>query len=817
MRPKQLVILALLAASLFGSWLYFFHDLPRVDSLSARFMQPSVRITDRKGQILYEIIPPEGGRHAALSFASIPQCMKDATIAVEDKNFYANPGVDIEGILRALWINIQGGETLAGGSTITQQVARNLLLAEELGTRSPRRKIREIVLAWQMTSKLSKDEILALYLNQTYYGGLAYGVEAASQTFFGKPAAELTLPECALLAGLPQAPGVYNPFTNSEAARQRQLVVLGLMEKDGFITADERVLAEETILHYTETPYPIRAPHFVWMIKSQLDAYGEINFAAQQGLVIRTTLDLNIQQIAEGAITRQLKEYRQRAPEQNVNNAALVALDPRTGEILALVGSADYFDETIAGSINMAIAPRQPGSAFKPFLYAQALDPNGGRGPGISGPWTAATPMLDVTTTFPTHEGASYTPKNYDGVEHGLIPLRESLASSLNIPAVLTLQHVGIADTIHFAERLGITSLGDPHEYDLSLALGGGQMSLLELTGAYAVLANNGMKTDRPAILDIRDADGTLLYEPPRAPSLQILDPRVVWLLGDILSDDDARALGFGRNSTLKIDRPAAVKTGTTTNFHDNWTIGYTPDLIVGVWVGNSDYKAMKDVTGLTGAAPIWHETIRKALEGKPKTNFARPEGLAQVEVCMLSGLLPTPHCGHTRAEWFIAGTEPTQPDNIFQQVTIDALTGALAADSTPPDRRQIKIVLDLPLAAHPWARSQGLPLLADIPQAGEASIQPQIALISPPPNATYRLDPSFDPAAQKLLIEVVAGAGITEVTIWADGVPLATLHSSPYQAWWGLSLGAHRFWATAVTVNGETVTSETIVVTVVN
>ncbi|HPP62717.1 MAG TPA: penicillin-binding protein 1C [Anaerolineales bacterium] len=811
---KKFLLPLLLLAALAAGWYYLFRDLPSVDSLPSRLAQPSVRITDRNGGLLYEFIPAEGGRHAALSFASIPQYMKDAAIAVEDRNFYANPGVDAAGILRALWINLRGGETLAGGSTITQQVARNLLLGEELGSRSPRRKIREMVLAWQMTRKLSKDEILALYLNQTYYGGMAYGVEAASQTFFGKSAAELTLPECALLAGLPQSPSRYNPFTDPEAARERQLVVLGLMEKDGYISEQERTLAEEAALRYTETPYPIRAPHFVWMIKSQLDALeadGKINLAAQSGLIVRTTLDLRIQQIAEESVARQIKTLRDQSPEQNVNNAAVVVLDPRTGEILALVGSADYFNEDIAGAVNMATSPRQPGSAFKPFLYAQALDPRG------AARWTAATPLLDVTTTFPTHEETSYTPKNYDGLEHGLVPVRLALASSLNIPAVITLQKVGIANTIHFAERLGITSLGDPNQYDLSLALGGGQMSLLELTGAYAVLADKGVKTDHPDLLDIRDADGNLLYESFPTPPLQILDPRVVWLLSDILADDAARSLGFGRNSTLKIDRPAAVKTGTTTNFHDNWTIGYTPDLVVGVWVGNSDYKAMKDVTGLTGAAPIWHETIRKTLEGRPKTDFTRPEGLVQAEVCALSGLLPTPDCGHTRAEWFIAGTEPTQPDNLYKRVAVDALTGALADDSTPAERRQTRIVLDLPIAAQPWARAQNLPLLADIPSAGEADAQPQIALISPRPNSTYRLAPSFDASAQKLLIEAVAGTGIAQVTIWVDGAPLAVLSSPPYRAWWQLSPGEHRFWVTGVTVNGETVASEVIVATVSN
>jgi membrane carboxypeptidase/penicillin-binding protein PbpC len=423
--------------------------------------------------------------------------------------------------------------------------------------------------------------------------------------------------------------------------------------------------------------------------------------------------------------------------------------------------------------------------------------------------------MLDVITTLPTHEGKSYTPKNYDGREHGLVPVRQTLASSLNIPAVLTLQQVGIANTIHFAEQLGITTLGDPNEYDLSLALGGGQMSLLQLTGAYAVLANQGIKTDHPAILDVHDADRTLLYQPDATPSLQLLDPRLVWLLSDILSDDDARSLGFGHNSTLKIDRPAAVKTGTTTNFHDNWTLGYTPDIVIGVWVGNSDYQAMQDVTGLTGAAPIWHEAIRKVLEGKPKVNFARPDGLIQVEVCARSGLLPTEFCPHTRTEWFIAGTEPTQPDNIYQQITIDMLTGALADESTPAERRQTKIVLDLPITAQPWARSQGLPLLADVARASEVTTQPQIALISPRPNTSYRLDPAFDPSAQQILVEAVADAGISQITLWVDGVQLAVLAESPYQAFWQLSVGEHRFWATGHIANGESVTSEIVLITV--
>lgn len=800
-----------------GFFFYVFWDLPSLESLPDAYLTPSVRITDRNGQLLYEILPREGGRNTVLSIANIPQCLKDATIAVEDKNFYANPGFDLTGIVRALWININGGETIAGGSTITQQVARTLLLSQEERTeRTLRRKLRETVLAAQMTRKLSKDEILALYLNQMNYGGLAYGVEAASQTYFGKPASELLLPECALIAGLPQAPGVYNPFTNPDLAKGRQSVVLGLMEKQGYITREERVNAEATPLSYNPLPYPMKAPHFIWIIKDQIDRLtSEGILKSGQSIIVRTTLDLDAQHFAEEILKRRIAGFKNEdaALSRNVNNAALVVLNPNDGEILALIGSADYFDESIDGALDMAISPRQTGSAFKPFVYALALDP------ARTDAWTAATPILDVSTTFTLRDGSSYTPVNYDSFEHGIVPLREALGSSLNIPAVKTLRHVGIENTIDLARRLGITSLGDAGKYDLSLVLGGGQISLLELSTAYATLANNGYYTGYVSIVDIHDADNHLLYTPEPNPPLQILDPRVVWLVSDILSDDSARSTGFGLNSALKLDRTVAVKTGTTTNFHDNWTIGYTPDLVVGVWVGNSGYEAMRNVTGLTGAAPIWSEVMRGLLQGHPDHPFARPDGLIQVEVCALSGLLPTSICPNTHKEWFIAGTEPTQTDSTYQQIWIDALTNSLATDSTPIERRQSITVLNLPAEAQGWAHEQGLPLLSDYSQTPENVSQQenQLILLSPHPNTTYRIDPNFDPASQQIQIEAAVGQGISQVTIWADGNLLATFSSPPYQAWWTLSAGGHRFWAEGVDANGQRVKSAVVTITVID
>ncbi|MCG2786619.1 MAG: penicillin-binding protein 1C [Anaerolineae bacterium] len=799
-------LISLLLLILGAAYFYIFADLPNVNSLPDRLNTPSIRITDRNGLLLYEILPEIGGRHAVLSPENIPVCMKLATIAVEDKSFYSNPGIDWQGILRAVWINLQGGETLAGGSTITQQAARSLLLTDEMFERSLRRKLRESVLAWQMTRVLSKDEILALYLNQTFYGGFAYGIEAAAQTYFGKPASDLLLSECALLAGLPQAPAYYNPFSNPEAASERQKIVIGLMDANGFITAAERQQAEQTPLRYNSSPFPIRAPHFIWMVKAELD---RLDLAAHNSLIVRTTLDLNAQTLAEAAVTRQIAAFKtETGIDHRVNNAAVVVLDVGTGEILALVGSADYFDHSIAGAVNMAASPRQPGSAFKPFIYAQAFNPSNPES------WTAATPILDAETTFLGPENQVYIPKNYNRKEHGPVPARVALASSLNIPAVLTLQKVGVDEMTRLARRMGIDSLARPTDYDLSLALGGGQMSLLELASAYAVFANQGFFVGQTAILEIRDADGNILYQPEPTAQIQIFDSRVAWLISDILSDDIARQLGFGKNSTLKIDRPAAVKTGTTTNFHDNWTIGYTPDLVVGVWVGNSDRQAMRDVDGLTGAAPIWQETIRGLLRGRPVERFLRPDGLTRQEICTFSGLLPTPFCEMTHLEWFLDETLPTQPDTVYRQIWLDITSGGPADDSTPAQNRQSIVVLDLPIQAQRWASVQGLRLLSDFSPSPESNTSP-LLLISPQPGARYQISSKVALSSQQIPIEIQAGAGVTEITLLINDIQVETFASSPYLHWWTLTEGAHRIQARGVDADGRVVMSESVEITV--
>jgi penicillin-binding protein 1C len=820
MRLRRLIwlVLLLIGAGMAAGGIWVFNDLPSVGELPTRLQTPSVRITDRHGHTLYEVLPEQGGRHAVLFLDQTPLVLRQATIATEDQNFYHNPGVDWKGILRSLWINLQGRETLAGGSTITQQVARNLLMEqEERAERSLRRKLREIALAFQLTRQLGKDEILALYMNQTYYGGMAYGVEAAAQTYFGKPASLLDLAESAMLAGLPQAPALYNPFTDFQAAKARQKDVLALMEKAGFITSEQRTLAENQRLVLVETPYPIEAPHFVMMGRAELDRL----FTPEQifqygGLVVRTTLDLDWQKHAEQAVQRQLESLQisKDGLGHNVNSLAMVALNPDNGDILALVGSPDYFDDRISGAINMALAPRQPGSALKPLVYAVALTPPGERR-SLNLPWTAATMLLDVRASFFTRQGQAYTPENYDLRQHGPVLLREALASSLNIPAVLTLDHIGLPALFELTSTLGVSTLRNPQDYDLSLALGGGEVRLLDLTAAYGAFANGGYRVTPRLILEVSDFQGQILYQAQAPNQTRVIDERVAWLISDILSDNDARRRGFGENSILRLDRPAAVKTGTTTNFHDNWTVGYTPELVVGVWAGNTDYQPMRGVNGLSGAAPVWHQFMRTVLRGQPVRSFTQPKGFMRIEVCALSGLLPTAECPYRRFEWFIDGTQPLEPDYLYRKVVVDRATGRLADANTPPERWTTQVVLDLPLQAQAWARTQGYVLWSDLMSAndvlmsevGDSSID-SLQIVAPASGSIYLVAPGFSADAQRILIEAVAQPGVQEVTLWLDDQALATFTQAPFRLWWALTVGEHRLWATARLADGSIASS---------
>jgi 1A family penicillin-binding protein len=806
---KIIIVLSLLALITGGAvYQWIFVGLPSLDALQAGMALPSTRIYDRQGRLLYQIADPNTGVNEIISLADLPDCVTQATIATEDANFYRHPGVDVRGITRALWINLKGGEVVAGGSTITQQVARNLLLdPDQRAERTLRRKIRESVLAVELTQRYSRDEILALYLNQTYYGNLAYGIEAAARAYFGKDASDLTLAECTMLAGLPQAPSAYDPLSNPEVAKERQRIVLDLMVKHGYLSQAQADQAHKEQLQYAATPFPIEAPHFVAAVWTQLQRdYSDELY--EGGLEVITTLDLNWQTAAQEAAQRHLARLNDPPagePAHNVHDAALVALDPHTGQILAMLGSPDYFDSRIDGAVNATLAPRQPGSALKPFTYAAAFDPT------RPDPWTPATMILDVGTPFVTRRLSSYTPANYGLVEHGPVLIREALASSYNIPAVVTLDHIGLDALVSLTTRLGISTLTDTSRLDLSVTLGGGEVRLLELTAAYGALANGGYRVDPVYILEVRDQHGNVLYEwkPPQYEK-PVLDPRVVFLITDILSDNEARIPSFGPGSSLNIGRPAAAKTGTTTNFRDNWTVGYTPNLVVGVWAGNADNSPMIEVSGVSGAGPIWNEFMRRVLRGQPELEFPVPDGLVRAEVCATSGLLPTRFCPKTRWEWFIKGTVPTQYDTLYQPFVLDRRTGLLADETTPPEDREERVYLVLPPDARDWAIRQGIPQ----PPVGAQIVGGEdipARLLSPDPYTTFQLTPLLPANLQRIRLTIAVPTNTESVTYWLDNQMLATVDQEPFDYWWPLYPGDHDLYAVVDLAGGSTLTTNNV------
>jgi len=798
-------VLAVLCALVFlggaGLYLWLCAGLPAPDDLSAYTSAPSSKIYDRYGQLLFEMPPPYTGSHTPVTLDDIPPYLIHATIATEDATFYSNPGMDLQGILRAVWINVQGGEVLAGGSTITQQLVRTVMFsADERVERTLYRKLRELILAIRITRRYTKDEILMLYLNETYYGNMAYGVEAAAQAYFAKAARDLDLAECALLAGLPQLPALYNPLEDLDAAKTRQAVVLDLMVKQGYVTPQDAALAKAEPLDFAAAPFPIRAPHFVMYVRGLLER--ELGLARVQagGLNVYTTLDLDLTDTARDMIRHHLEllavcHYDPVCPPggRNARNTALVALDPQTGEVVALVGSPDYFSARIAGAVNGTTALRQPGSSIKPLTYAAAFE----RAAQGQGDFTPATMLLDVRTSFVTREGTPYVPLNYDLVFRGPVRAREALASSYNLVAVKVLDAIGVEALTEIARRLGITTFDDPDRIGLAVGLGGGEVRLLELTAAYAAFANGGYAVQPRVIRRVVDTDGVVLWDIPdgmgeRALASRVLDARVAYLITDILSDDLARVPTFGEGSVLNLSRPAAVKTGTTTDFRDNWTVGYTPELVVGVWVGNADNETMKEVTGITGAAPIWHDVMEAALKGQPVQAFARPAGLVDVEVCALSGELPGPDCPHRIVETFIAGTEPSTVCTMHQRI-------------------EGVVYTVLPPEAQEWAREHNLP---QPPPAG-SSPPSLLRLTSPDAGAVYRIDPSQSRETQKITISVVEYTDFKQVKLLVDDLPLAHFTSPPYTYLWQLEPGLHAFSAEGVTADGVEVTSATVTILV--
>lgn len=628
----------------------------------------STKILDRNGEVLYDIFAEQ--KRTPVPLDDVPLYLRQATIAIEDKNFYEHQGFDPFGMFRGLTRIVTRGRA-QGGSTLTQQLVKNVLLSPE---RTIWRKIREFILAVQIEKKYTKDEILQMYLNEAPYGGTAWGVEVAAETYFGKNVRELDLVESAFLAGLPQRPSVYSPYSSDpKAYLGRTEDVLRRLREDGYINKELELIAMENLenLEFQERGANFKAPHFVQYVQKILsERYGE-RVVEQGGLRVTTTLDLELQEKAQEIVAEEIAKVE----GYLVSNGASVAIDPQTGEILAMVGSRGFSDEEIDGQVNVTVALRQPGSAIKPVTYATALKEG----------FTPSTLIMDVPTTFPGGVGQpDYKPVNYDGEYRGPIQMRYALGNSINVAAVKMLAKVGIKDTLQTAYDLGLSSLEPSKEtlsrVGLSLTLGGGEVRLVELTGAYAAFMNGGFRVDLTSILKVEDKDGKILEEAKPKKGKRVLSSEEAYLIADILSDNSARTEIFGPNSLLNLSG-VAVKTGTTNDKRDNWTVGGNSQALVGVWVGNNDNSPMLRVaSGVTGASPIWRETIVQALKGKPSTSFEAPSGIVTASVDSVSGFRS--HDGYpSRIEKFIKGTEPGE-DPVHVKLKVCKTDGKLATPS---------------------------------------------------------------------------------------------------------------------------------------
>ena len=595
--------------------------IPTLDSFEERSVTQSTKIYDRTGEVLlYDVY--HNIKRTVVPFADISPNIKEAILAIEDIDFYEHRGIKITSIMRAIFANITGLGYNQGGSTITQQVVKNSLLTNE---KRISRKIKEWVLAPKIEKIISKDEIFSIYLNEIPFGGSIYGVEEASQAFFGKPSKEVTLAEAAYLASLPKAPTFYSPYgPNKKNLDDRKNLVLSEMLRNGFINQTEHDKAKnETVTFRPQAEFGIKAPHFVMYVREELvKRYGE-QVLEEGGLKVTTTLDYELQKFAEDAA---LEQALQNKKNFNAENVGLVAIAPKNGDILAMVGSRNYFDKEIPGNFNITTAHRQPGSAFKPFAYAEAF---------IRG-YTPDTVLFDLPTEFSTTcttdgkpRGPSsqcYMPENYDLKYRGPMSMRNGLAQSINVVSIKTFYLAGMKETLQLAKDMGIQSLTNIGQYGLTLVLGGGEVSLLDLTSAYSVFANEGSRNPYRVILEVKNRNGQVIDKAVEQP-IQVLEPKIAQQISDVLSDEAARAPAFGYNSPLFFaGRDVAVKTGTTNDYKDALIVGYTPDIAIGAWAGNNNNTSMEKKVAAFIIAPFWHKVMAEALKKVPDTKFVRPE-----------------------------------------------------------------------------------------------------------------------------------------------------------------------------------------------
>lgn len=788
-RRIQLIAIALLVGGIFAMSAFLFWaatlKIPDFSLFEARKVSQSTKLYDRTGKVLlYDI--HKDVRRTIVPFEAISTYLKNATVAIEDEHFYEHHGIKPKAILRAVLVNLQSGEFSQGGSTITQQVIKNALLSKE---KTITRKVKEWILAVKLDKQMSKEAILGLYLNEAPYGGNIYGVEEASIAFFGHRAGEVSLAEAAYLAALPQSPTYLSPYGNNiEQLEARKNLVLKKMRELGSISEKEYADAlAEKVKFIPRAEQGIRAPHFVMFVKEELAAmYGE-EALDNNGFIVTTTIDLEMQKIAEDTVK---KHGEQNEKSFNAKNAALVAINPKNGNILAMVGSRDYFDVEREGNFNVALAKRQPGSSFKPFVYGAAFEFG----------YTPQTVVFDVPTEFSTacdtlgkplfgtDESICYMPGNFDEKFRGPIALRDALAQSINIPAVKMLYLTGFKRVIDFAERMGITALGDTSQYGLSLALGGAEVSLLEITSAYGTFANDGVREPYTGILNIKDNTGHTLYEQADR-GTRVVDADVVRTLTSVLSDNVARAPEFGSDSYLNFtERKVAVKTGTTNDYRDAWIIGYTPALAVGAWAGNNDNSPMeKKIAGFI-VAPMWNEFFRSVFPMIPDEQFPGAPAISKRTKPSLRGV------------WY--GGE------IYN---IDKISGKLATEYTPPELIEERVVPNPheilywvnkndptgPVPSNPyndpqfvhwevpaqvWIAQHGLPkeawghIPSDYDDLHRPDLFPLVRIIEPNATSTYRM-------TEKLLVdtEIRSTFAIDHVDYFLNDTFLGSSHSMPY------------------------------------
>ncbi len=731
----------------------------------------TAQILDREGRVLYSLADPTTGNRTYVPLSRIDEDLQLATIATEDARFYTNPGFDPPAILRAIIRAAQEGEAAGGASTITQQLARALLLDEEERAQVTfSRKVKEIILAAELFRTYSKEEILELYLNEINYGNRAYGIEAAAQTYFDKSAAELSLAEASLLAGLPQAPALWDPYTAPERALARQTEVLALMVASGYITpAEAQATIEESapiVRGMTPPDVTIRHPHFTLAVLQQLEALFGAQAIYQGGLRVYTTLDPGTQRLAEENVAASRAEFN----AGGANNAAMVVLHPQTGEVLAMVGSADFNDENISGQINMAMTPRQPGSSIKPLVYLSAMEEG----------WTPSTLIWDVPTQFPDGANPPYEPKNYDDQFHGPVRLRPALGNSYNIPAVKALEYYGVCNFVANVQKVGLASLqdsgcqesGQPRDHGLSLALGGGEVPPLEMAGAFAALANQGQYQSPVTITRIENRQGDVIFEQNSVSDrAQVLRPEHAYLLSNILADDGARQIEFGPNNLLNIPgQHVAAKTGTSgttgTDVRDAWTIGYTPEVVTAVWVGNTDNQPLAaGQSGYRLATPIWNRFMSAYLAGRQPVDFPRASGITEVEICTDSGAQPGPGCDARAVELFANDQLPPGRDQDFlQSLFVDLWTNLVATDRCTDsvyeatlfnlvangredvlarERQNARNWLENSIAGQGWAAQRGIAIPLRLPPAGtcDENTPRPLASISRPSPAEMLID----------------------------------------------------------------------------